>query len=1191
MKGTDDPSSARLRPPPPDRYREFSRLGEGSMGVVYLALDTELNRRVAFKMIRPPGADPETAPLEATPSPDDASFGELRTRFLQEAWVTGGLEHPGIVPVYELGRTTGGVPYYTMRLVRGEKTLAAAIEEARDLDARLALLEPFLKVCDAVRYAHARGVIHRDLKPANIALGAFGETVVLDWGLAKLKDRADVARTVWQERVEELRDETDLKTLASAIGTPGYMAPEAALLRIDEVDERSDVYSLGAILYRLLTGRLPFRFTSYAELVERLVAERPQEPTAVDPALPRGLSAICMRALTPDKADRYADADDLAAAVRAWQRESAVKREVAALTREAEAAVGSAAGMQGEALLRQLDRVTALTSRIRDLQPGHERAGALQDEARGLRDRAIAERERGARKRLLRRVAVVGLVTATAATVLVALLVDAKRREAEEARTREGAQRRRAQEERTRAEDLANFMLFDLHQGLEAIGRLDLLDEVARKSKTYYESLPPEGLTNTTLHRRVTALVNVGDVLTAQGNLAGALESYRAAHALAQHLVALEPDHAPWQMNLCATFTRIGQALQKQGDLAAALASLRDALAINRRLVKRDPSNQLWQRELNTGLSAVANVLWDQGNSRDTLEVYQEALAVIQRVVERDPSNVQWRHDLSSAHNNIAVAQRALGNLEAAQLSHEEALAILQRLVRERPSHAEIRGSLANTLSNLGGVLKARGDVRALETIREATTLRRHLSEADPTNASCLYDLSMSLSQEGDLLRGRKDWKQAEKPYAEALAVRKRLCALDPSNTAWQLDLCKDLCRTADCRIQNRDLNGAEQGYREALALARRMARGSSQDPQWLFMSAICVGMVGDVLEAKGDAAGHLDCLRESLAICRRYAGLDPDTLDRRRTLSVSLERLACAHEDRGDWNEALKLNRESVAIRERLVAREPEHLGWQGDLATGLQHIGLNLRNLGRLAEAAESCRKAIEVSRSLVQRHPQRAGLLDQLSRNLFQLALVFEAEGNFAAAAQALGEAREVLETAAKLAPQGAGWQRLVEKRYLRVALLAGERSPDNPADRLVLAGALYDRKEYARSAKHFAMALEDAAVRGDLERYPLYNGACVAALASAAAKGAEAAKWRARALEWLAEDLRLRRDVLQRIEQELKGEVAADRRAALQRRRESLRGHFEHARTKDPDLASLRGTQEFEALFAEGSKAQG
>jgi serine/threonine protein kinase len=190
-----------LRKLPIDRYGEFKPAGEGGMGIVYWAIDTDLNREVAFKIIRPEAGEGTETPARPTDlttpvkdTPASQAFETLKQRFLQEAWITSGMAHPGIVPVYELGQTPEGVPYYTMRFIKGETTLATAINAAKSkgIEERLALLEPFLKICDALRYAHSRDVIHRDLKPENVALGEFGEAVVLDWGLARMQGQDEL---------------------------------------------------------------------------------------------------------------------------------------------------------------------------------------------------------------------------------------------------------------------------------------------------------------------------------------------------------------------------------------------------------------------------------------------------------------------------------------------------------------------------------------------------------------------------------------------------------------------------------------------------------------------------------------------------------------------------------------------------------------------------------------------------------------------------------------------------------------------------------------------------------------------------------------------------------------------------------------------------------------------------------------
>ena len=421
----------KLRPIAPDRYEDFELVGKGGMGVVYLALDTELSRRVAFKMVLPdPGADSNTpaprTPLEATPpkstsesqSGSARSFEELRMRFLQEAWVTGAMEHPGIVPVYELGETDEGIPYYTMRYVKGERTLKVAIEAARSFDERLALLEPFLKICDTIRYAHAQGVVHRDIKPENIALGSFGEVIVLDWGLAKMEGQPDVRVGDWQARIEEYRGATDLKTVAGALGTPGFMAPEAALGRSEEVDAVSDVYSLGAMLHVILTGKLPFEFKSFIEYVNLVVREEPERADSVDEAVPSELADACARAMHTEREQRFESVDALARAIRRWQTEGPIEREIRALITRAHDELESGKNLTGNLLLLHLDRATTAVNRILHLRPEHEDAQHLQTRLKRMRERGIRARVTSERLVVLQRVAA-GLLTVGAIVALV----------------------------------------------------------------------------------------------------------------------------------------------------------------------------------------------------------------------------------------------------------------------------------------------------------------------------------------------------------------------------------------------------------------------------------------------------------------------------------------------------------------------------------------------------------------------------------------------------------------------------------------------------------------------------------------------------------------------------------------------------------------------------------------------------
>ena len=441
-----------LVPVDPQHYVVGDEIAKGGMGRILAARDRRLGRPVAIKEL-----------LIAT--------GDLRARFEREARITATLQHPAIVSILEAGAWPSGEPFFAMKLVVGE-SLDKAVKARTSLAERLGLLPNVIAAVDALAYAHTRRVIHRDLKPANILVGEFGETVVIDWGLAK--DLSEPNGTP-EIAVGPYRDPAQAvgETLAgSVMGTPAYMPIEQA--QGQPLDERADVYALGALLYHVLCGHPP-HVGDTANAVLHKVIHEPVAPIATRvPGVPPDLVTIVTKAMAHDAADRYPTANELADDLKKFQTGQLV---------------GSHHYSLGELVRRWLRRHRAEVS-----------------------------------------------VAIAALTVLVVLGALAVRRilhaehVAEEQSARAEAARAVADDSRARAEELVGFMLVSLHDRLTPLGRLDLLDEAAKKAAGYYDRR--DSLDDADLGRRALAQRNLGDVLSAQGHTDAALREYRASAAI-----------------------------------------------------------------------------------------------------------------------------------------------------------------------------------------------------------------------------------------------------------------------------------------------------------------------------------------------------------------------------------------------------------------------------------------------------------------------------------------------------------------------------------------------------------------------------------------------------------------------------------------------------------------------------------
>ncbi len=611
------------------RYRVLRPHASGGLGEVFVAVDTELHREVALKEIRRERAD----------DPDS------RARFLLEAEVTGGLEHPGVVPVYGLGTYADGRPYYAMRLIKGD-SLKDAIERfhdeggprrdagARRREMRL-LLRRFIDACNAVAYAHSRGVLHRDLKPSNVMLGKFGETLVVDWGLAKagLGSRDGREAPAGGTVEPSLRPSSGSDAMATqegaALGTPSYMSPEQAAGRLAEVGPASDIYGLGATLYALLTGRLPFEGPDMGEVLSRVRAGRVAPPRQVRPDTPAALDAVCRKAMALRPADRYATALDLTADVEHW----------------------------------------------------------LADEPVGAYPEAWPAR--AARRARRHRTAVVAagvlLVSAVVALSLGVALVWREQRKTDE-------QRRLAEENFRLARDLGlgTLTLIESAEAQFAASpggqrtRKEVLTAASRALRQYLAQKPddPELRQRAARVYRFTANVHrLGNETDAADQL------YRDSLRLYEGLAEDFPAEAAWRERLAEVLRDYASLQGRVGRLREASDSLRRALGTVEALRAAEPDRASLERGEATVLLDLAANEKARGLVGDAGQTAGRAAERFRELLTRPPGE---RHVLdplllAACLNIVAVAEREAGRLDQARSTHVEAVKLLQGMIEKPP--------------------------------------------------------------------------------------------------------------------------------------------------------------------------------------------------------------------------------------------------------------------------------------------------------------------------------------------------------------------------------------------------------------------------------------------------------------------------------------------------------------------------
>jgi len=828
-----------LVPSDPDHYLLGAEIARGGMGRIIAARDRRLGRQVAIKELL-----------------DGSEL--MRARFEREVRITARLTHPSSISILEAGVWPDGRLFYVMDLVAGE-SLDKTIAARKTLVERLGLLANVIAAVDTIAYAHNLDVIHRDLKPANLLCGEFGETVVIDWGLAK--DLADSASGPDVSFGPVRRGDATATQDGAVIGTPAYMPPEQA--DGQPVDKRADVYALGAILYHVLAGAPPYTGkTGDAVLVDVLTGS--PEPLATRaPGTPPDLITIVEKAMARAPRDRYPSARELAAELKRFQTGQLVgshrytagqlvgrwlRRHRAAVAVAGIALAVLVAGgvvsvrrivreeqraeeQRALAVARGADAEGLMTFMLGDLRDKLKPLGKL-DLLGVVANKAVAyyqERAVGAdavqRSQRARALQNLGDVLESQAALPRALAVFHEAASLWERLAGEDPSDLAAAFGLASTRSQIGWVLATQGDGQRAraeyLTALRGLDDVVARDPAQ----PERQLQAAVAHREL------GDLLVELGDLPGATAQFRAAIALAAAQVARTPADVRWQRTLAVNHSQLGGALLQLGDAAAALAAHRTDVAITEKLAAAAPRDTQLQSDLAGGHSRIGDVLRSTGDNPGALVEFRFALAIAARLADSDPSNADWQQDCMVSHDRVGNVLLTAGDRAGALAEYRAAMAIKQRLVARDPTNLTFQRSLATGHNKLGDVLAAGHDLAgALAEYRAGLVALDGLTARDPANAGWQRDLGVSHFLIGDTLLAQRDPAGALPEYRAALAIVEKLVALDPKNAVWQGDLVESNTQVGKSLVALHRHAEALAVFGAALSVARTLAAADAKN-------------------------------------------------------------------------------------------------------------------------------------------------------------------------------------------------------------------------------------------------------------------------------------------------------------------------------------------------------------------------
>jgi eukaryotic-like serine/threonine-protein kinase len=930
-------------------YKLKEQIGEGGFGLVFVAEQQEpVKRKVALKVIKP-GMDTR----------------EVMARFMAERQALALMDHPNIARVLDAGATDSGRPYFVMELVRGIPITDYCDQNQLSPRDRMEL---FVTVCQAVQHAHQKGIIHRDIKPSNVLVTSHdGKPVakVIDFGVAKAIN-------------QQLTDRSIYTNFAQMIGTPLYMSPEQAEMSGLDVDTRSDIYSLGVLLYELLTGTTPLEKKKIAkaafdeirrmireeeppkpstrlstsESIASIAAHRHTEPSKLSKLVRGDLDWITMKALEKDRTRRYETANGLARDVQRHLSDEPVeacppsatyrlrkfaKKNRAALTTAAALALLLVAGVgvsTWQAVRATRAEVVALEAQQaeRDRAEGERlaRLDAMEKEKLAVEQRARAERARDRTRDVLD--AMTSTVTGDSLATQKEISADQKKFLTEVLTYYREFAGEQADDEKTRARTAnAAFRVGTIETRLgrkeQAIAAYQLARDGNQKLAADFPAVSD--------YRRELAAShnNLGLLLAGLGKRAEAGEQYRQALAIFEKLATDFPTMPGYRQDLAGSHINLAGLRSDLGKRTEAEEQYRRALAILEKLAADFPTVPDYRRELAHIHDNLGQLLADQGKATEAEEQFRQALTIQEKLAADFPAVPDYRWAQARHHNNLGAHLANLGRRTEAELQHRQALAIQEKLAAEFPALPDYRRDLALSHENLGNRLYDLGKRTEAEgQYRQALAIQEKLAADFPAVPVYRQDLALSHVNLGTLLQVLRKLAEAEEQYRQALAIQEKLAADFPAVPDYRLGQARahNLLGLLLADLGKR--TEAEEQYRQGLAIGEKLTADYPAMPAYKIDLGGGYCNYGTLVLSGGRASESLAWFDKAIATLAPVHRAEPRDVIAKGFLcgshggrALAYDRLMKHAEALQDWDRAIELSNPA----QRLILRASRATSW----------------------------------------------------------------------------------------------------------------------------------------------------------------------------------------------------------------------------------------------------------------------